>query len=127
MLQELIQKLQKSHGLTAEQSQGVVSTVTGFIKEKFPMMKDTIDNMFAAKVAEPKVSAFHQPGTEEKKEEHSFLDKISDMIPGQAGEKIESFAKGAAHKAEEVFDAVKEKVGGMFGGKKDESKKDESK
>ena len=122
MLQELIQKLQSSHGLSAEQSQGVVSTVTGFIKEKFPIMKDTIDNMLAEKTAEPKASAFEQPATEEKKEGHSFLDKISDMIPGQAGEKIESFAKSAAHKAEEVFDAVKEKASGMFSGKKDETK-----
>ena len=122
MLQELIEKLQKDHGLSREQSHGVISTVTGFMKEKFPMMKDTIANMFTVKAAEPKVSAFDQPHTEEKKEEQSFLDKISDMIPGQAGEKIETFAKGAAHKAEEVFDAVKEKVGGMFGGKKDENK-----
>lgn len=120
MLQELIQKLQKEHELTEEQSQGIVSTVTGFIKEKFPMMKDTIENMFAAKATEPKVSAFDQPGIEEKKEEHSFLDKVSDMIPGQAGEKIETFAKEAAHKAEEVFHAVKGKVGSMFGSKKDE-------
>jgi len=122
MLQELIQKLQNSHGLSAEQSQGVVSTVTGFIKDKFPMMKDTIDNMFAAKTGEQKASAFEQPATEEKKEGHSFLDKISDFIPGQAGEKIESFAKSAADKAGDVFDAVKEKAGGLFNGKKDEAK-----
>ncbi len=122
MLQELIKKLQTDYGLSAEKSSGIVSTVTGFIKEKIPMMKDAIEKMFAANPAEPKASAFDQPAAEEKKEEHSFLDKISDMIPGQAGEKIESFAKSAAHKAEEVFDAVKEKASGMFGGKKDESK-----
>jgi hypothetical protein len=121
MLQELIQKLQNDHGLSAEQSQGVVSTVTGFIKEKFPMMKDSIEKMVTSKTEEPKVSAFSQPEAE-KKEESSFLDKISDFIPGQAGEKIENFVKGAAHKAEDVFDAVKEKAGGLFGGKKDESK-----
>lgn len=122
MLQELIQKLQKDHGLSAEQSQGVLSTVTGFIKEKIPLMKDKIENLFAAKPSEPKASAFEQPAAEEKKEEQSFLDKISDMIPGPAGEKIETFAKSAAHKAEEVFDAVKEKASSLFGGKKDESK-----
>ena len=38
--------------------------------------------------------------------EYSFLDKISDIIPGQAGEKIENFVKGAADKEEDVFDAV---------------------
>jgi hypothetical protein len=119
MLQELIQKLQNDHGLSAEQSQGVISTVTGFIKEKFPKMKDAIENMVAPKAEEPKVGAFSQPEAEEKKEESSFLDKISDLIPGQTGEKIETFVKGAAHKAEDVFDAVKEKASGLFGGKKD--------
>ena len=120
MLQELIQKLQNDHGLSAEQSQGVVSTVTGFIKEKFPLMKDTMESLLNPKSEESKPGAFAQPEAEEKKEESSFLDKISDFIPGQAGEKIESFVKGAAHKAEDVFDAVKEKAGGLFGGKKDD-------
>jgi hypothetical protein len=119
MLQELIQQLQHNHGLSAEQSQGVVSTVTGFIKEKFPMMKDTIENMLASKPAEPQAQATSETATEEKKEDHSFLDKISDLIPGQAGEKIETFVKGAAHKAEDVFDAVKEKASGLFSGKKE--------
>ena len=122
MLQELIKKLQNEYGLSAEKAGGIVSTVTGFIKEKVPVVKDAIENMFAAKPAEPKASAFDQPAAEEKKEGQSFLDKISDMIPGQAGEKIENFAKSAAHKAEEVFDAVKEKASEMFGGKKDEGK-----
>ena len=122
MLQELIQKLQKLHGLSAEQSHSILSTVTGYIKEKVPMIKDKIEDLFAAKPAEPKVSAFDQPAAAEKKEEQSFLDKISDMIPGQTGEKIETFVKGAAHKAEEVFDGLKEKASGLFGGKKDESK-----
>lgn len=122
MLQELIQKLQKMHGLSAEQSHSILSTVTGYIKEKIPLIKDKIEDLFAAKPAEPKVSAFDQPAAEEKKEEQSFLDKISNMIPGETGEKIENFVKGAAQKAEEVFDGLKEKAGGLFGGKKDESK-----
>ena len=122
MLQELIQKLQKMHGLSAEQSHNILSTVTGYIKEKIPLIKDKIEDLFAAKPAEPKVSAFDQPAAEEKKEEQSFLDKISNMIPGETGEKIENFVKGAAQKAEEVFDGLKEKAGGLFGGKKDESK-----
>jgi len=107
MLQELVQKLQKEHGLTAEQSTGVLSTVTGFMKEKFPMMKDAVEKMMSA-----------QPATGEKKEENNIMDKISDVIPGQAGEKIEEFAKGAANKAEEVFDNVKDKLSGLFGGNK---------
>ena len=122
MLQELIQKLQKNYGLSLEQAKGSLSTVTGFMKEKFPVMKDTVEKMF---VQEPKTSkgAFEENhATEPKKDEQSILDKISDMIPGQAGEKIENFVKGAAQKAEDVFDSVKEKAGDLFGGKKDEPK-----
>jgi hypothetical protein len=33
-----------------------------------------------------------------------MLDKISDVIPGQVGEKVEDFVKGAA-----------DKIGGLFG------------
>ncbi|MBL0273911.1 MAG: hypothetical protein IPQ06_12765 [Chitinophagaceae bacterium] len=43
MLQELIQKLQKNYGLSVEQAKGILSTVTGFMKEKFPVMKDTVE------------------------------------------------------------------------------------
>lgn len=35
--------------------------------------------------------------------EKSFMDKISDYIPGQAGEKIEDFIKKAAHEADNLF------------------------
>lgn len=83
------------------------------------MMKDTIENMLASKPSEPQANATAETAAEQKKDEHSFLDKISDLIPGQAGEKIETFVKGAAHKAEDVFDAVKEKASGLFSGKKD--------
>ena len=50
--------------------------------------------------------------------ESSILDKISDVIPGETGQKVEDFVKGAAHKAEDVFENVKEKLGGIFGGDK---------
>jgi len=46
MVQELIQRLQDNHGLSAEQSQSILNTVTGFIKEKFPMLSGAVDNMF---------------------------------------------------------------------------------
>lgn len=45
-MQELIQKLQEDHGLTAEQSHGILSTITNFIKEKVPMAAGMIDNFF---------------------------------------------------------------------------------
>lgn len=114
MLQDLVQKLQKEHGLTAEQSTGVLSTVTGFLKEKFPMMNDSMDKL---SVAQPAATTQAAAATEQK-EEGGIMDKISDLIPGETGEKIETFAKGAANKAEEVFDNVKDKLSGLFGGNK---------
>jgi hypothetical protein len=119
MLQELIQKLQADHGLSAEQSTGILNTVSSFIKQKFPMMEGAVDGIFSDKPAAAAATATaDQAQTEEKKEEGGIMDKISDVIPGQAGEKIEEFTKNAAHKAEEVFDNVKEKLGNLFGGDK---------
>ena len=45
-MEELIKKLQAQHGLSADQSQGILTTITGFIKEKFPMVSGAIDNLF---------------------------------------------------------------------------------
>lgn len=45
-MEELIQKLQSNHGLTAEQSHGILNTITGYIKEKFPMVAGAVDNLF---------------------------------------------------------------------------------
>ncbi len=102
-MQELINKLQADHGLSHEQSHGILNTITEFIKEKFPMVSGAIDNLFQ-----------HDPSTGTGTEDTggstegpaqkgaSFLDKISDYIPGETGEKAEQFAK--------------DKLGGMFGG-----------
>lgn len=114
MLQELIQKLQDQHGLSAEQSNGILNTVTNFIKEKVPMLSGTIDNMLSPNSTSAEATG--ASSVEAKAE--SVMDKISDVIPGQTGEKVEEFTKNAAHKAEEVFDSVKEKLSGMFGGEK---------
>lgn len=104
-MEELVKKLQSIHGLTAEQSHGILNTITGFIKEKFPMVSGAIDNLFqsgttpSAPGTTPAdananvTSPVHDGG--------HFLDKISDYIPGATGEKIETFAK--------------DKLGGMFG------------
>ncbi|MBS1510739.1 MAG: hypothetical protein JST86_07870 [Bacteroidetes bacterium] len=115
MLQELIQKLQDAHGLSAEQSHSIVNTITGFIKEKFPMLSGAVDNMFAPHADAPAAPATNATAAAQ---DSSMLDKISDVIPGQAGEKVEEFAKNTAHKAEEVFDNVKDKLSGLFGGDK---------
>jgi hypothetical protein len=117
MLQELIQKLQDTHGLTPEQSHDILSTVTGFIKEKFPMLSGAVDNMFAPKAAATaSAPAATTPAAETQVD--SMMDKISDVIPGETGEKVEAFAKNAAHNAEGLFDSVKDKLSGLFDGDK---------
>ena len=45
-MQELIKKLQDNHGLTTEQSYGILNTIKEFIKEKFPMVGGAVDNLF---------------------------------------------------------------------------------
>ena len=103
-MEELIQKLQSIHGLSAEQSHGILNTITTFIREKFPMVSGAIDNLFqtgttpsgsvtTSNVQETANNPVHDGG--------DFLDKISDFIPGATGENIEHFAK--------------DKLGGLFG------------
>ena len=108
-MHELIQKLQNEHGLQPEQSHGILNTIKDFIKEKFPMMAGAVDNLFPAGSAAitttgttPTGDTGNTEGSAEKG--GSFLDKISDFVPGEMGEKAEQFAK--------------DKLGGMFGGNK---------
>jgi hypothetical protein len=96
-MEELLQKLQSLHGLSAEQSKGILNTITGYIKEKFPMVAGAVDNLFQSAGDGAKATAASS-GNE------SLLDKISDFIPGSAGEKIEEFAK--------------DKLGNILGGDK---------
>ncbi len=124
-MQELINRVSGAAGINAEQAEKAINTLKDFVKEKFPMMAGAVDTMFAQATAEapaapggaPIAAAAAAPVAEEaKKEENSMLDKISDVIPGQAGEKVENFVKGAADKVEDVFDNVKDKLSGLFGG-----------
>ena len=118
-MQELITRLTEKAGISAEQATKTIDTIKEFVKEKFPMLSGAVDNMFAGSADNATATAASSTvETAPKAEEHSMLDKISDVIPGQAGEKIEEFAKNAAHKAEDVFDSVKDKLSGMFGGDK---------
>lgn len=102
-MEELIQKLQNLHGLSAEQSHGILNTITGYIKEKFPMVSGAIDNLFQSGTtpAAPGTTSAATQATTASQGSGDLLDKISDFIPGATGEKIEEFAK--------------EKLGGMFG------------
>ena len=114
-MQELITRLTEKAGISADQANKAIDTIKDFVKEKFPMLSGAVDNMFAgsADTTAPATAA-----TAPKAEEHTMLDKISDVIPGETGQKIEDFAKNAADKAEDVFDSVKDKLSGMFGGDK---------
>ena len=102
-MEELIQKLQSLHGLSAEQSHGILNTITGYIKEKFPMVSGAIDNLFQSG-STPGTTPAGSQAASTSQGSGDLLDKISDFIPGSAGEKIEEFAK--------------DKLGGMFGGNK---------
>jgi hypothetical protein len=114
-MQELINRLIEKAGISADQASKSIDTIKDFVKEKFPMLGGAVDNMFASAAAESAPAAAAAPAAEQKKEE-SVMDKISDVIPGETGEKVEEFAKNAAHKAEEVFDNVKDKLSGLFSG-----------
>jgi hypothetical protein len=93
-MQELIERIQKDHGLSAEQSHGILNTIKEFIKEKFPMMGGAVDNIFPAQSA-PGTTPAGDIGTTTGPTQKggSFLDKISDYLPGEMGEKAEQFAK----------------------------------
>ena len=105
-MEELIQRLQNNHGLSAEQSQGVLSTIAGYIKEKFPMVGGAIDNLFQSGTtpSAPGTTPENVQTTTANPAGNDFLDKISDFIPGASAENIEEFAK--------------QKLGGFFGGNK---------
>lgn len=99
-MEELIQKLQSVHGLSAEQSHGILGTIAGYIKEKFPMVAGAIDNILPTGAATSSAESQARTNTASQ-DSGSLLDKISDYIPGSTGEKIEEFAK--------------DKLGGLFG------------
>jgi hypothetical protein len=106
-MEELIQKLQSLHGLSAEQSHGILNTITGYIKEKFPMVAGAVDNLFQSGTtpsAPGTTPADAQATVNASQGGGDVLDKISDFIPGATGQKIEDFAK--------------DKLGGFFGGDK---------
>lgn len=117
-MQELITRLTEKAGISADQANKAIDTIKEFVKEKFPMLSGAVDNMFAGSADNTAAAPAAAAGEAPKAAEHSMLDKISDVIPGDTGEKIEDFAKKAADKAEDVFDSVKDKLSGMFGGDK---------
>jgi len=77
-MEELIKKLQDNHGLTAEQSYGVLNTIKEFIKEKFPMIGGAIDNLLPEN-NESNITPAGDTGSTEGSAAKggSFLDEIS--------------------------------------------------
>lgn len=125
-MQELINRLTEKAGISADQATKAIDTIKEFVKDKFPMMAGAVDNLFASQGADdaaPMQAATPPPPPPVEKKEEGMLDKISNVIPGQAGEKIEDFVKGAADKAEDLFDAAKDKLSGLFGGGDKDDKK----
>jgi len=47
-MQELIDRLMKEAGLSAEQATKAIQTIAGFVKSKFPMLEGAVDQIFAA-------------------------------------------------------------------------------
>ena len=106
-MQELVNRLTEKAGLSVEQASTAIDTIKDFVKEKFPMLSGAVDNMFASAPAVETATKTAAP-------KERILDKISDVIPGQTGEKVEGFVKNVADKAEDAFDSAKEKLSGLF-------------
>lgn len=109
-MQELISRICQKTGITPQQAESAVVTIKDFLKEKAPMIAGTVDNFFDK--ADSVVPDITEVPVQSKAD--GILDKISDIIPGETGQKIEDFAKKAAHKAEDVFDDVKGKLDGFL-------------
>ena len=113
-MHELITRLSENAGINTDQAHNALETIKDYVKEKFPMMAGAVDNLFTT--TEHSLEAVVDTAAPIVHE--NVLDKISDVIPGETGQKVEDFAKETAHKAEEAFDSVKEKLSGFFGGDK---------
>ena len=127
-MQDLINRLKAKAGITETQAIASITELKEYVKEKFPMIAGAVDNLLNVQPTETAAASATEPAAVTT-ESASILDKISDVIPGETGQKVEDFAKnaahkaeelakGAGHKAEEAYDAVKDKLSGLFGGDK---------
>lgn len=97
IMEELIQKLQNVHGLSAEQSHKILGTIADYLKEKFPMVGGAIDNLFQSGTTPS------GPGTtpqdvqshvaDPMNDNSDLMDKISQFIPGVDQQNMEEIAK----------------------------------
>jgi vacuolar-type H+-ATPase subunit E/Vma4 len=115
-MNELIDKLMANAGITSEQAQKSLETIKEFVKEKFPMLGGAVDNIFKSEgknetAPDPLEAPDLGSGA---KSGGSWLDKISDIIPGDIGEKMEAIAKKATEEGSEAFDKAKEVASDAF-------------
>jgi hypothetical protein len=77
-MEDLIERLKTNHGLSDEQSHGVLNTIKDFIKEKFPMIEGAIDNFFPYQEDSPTNTHTGDTGSTEAPASKggSFLDKM---------------------------------------------------
>lgn len=102
---ELINKLVNEAGLSSEQAGKTIEVIKGFVSEKFPMLAGAVENVLGTS----QVSTSAPDITETPSEASgSWLDKISEVIPGEIGEKIEGFAKNAADATQEGLAKAKD-------------------
>ena len=127
-MQDLINRLKEKAGITETLAIASITELKDYVKEKFPMIAGAVDNLLNVQPREAAAASATEP-VAATVESASILDKISDVFPGETGQKVEDFAKSAAHKAEELakeaghkaeeaYDAVKDKLSGLFGGDK---------
>ncbi len=127
-MHDLINRLKEKAGITETQAIASITELKEYVKEKFPMIAGAVDNLLNVQPTETAAASATEPAAVTT-ESASILDKISDVFPGETGQKVEDFAKSAAHKAEELakeaghkaeeaYDAVKDKISGLFGGDK---------
>ena len=106
MMKDLIEKLQKDVNLSAEQAEKALHSIKEHIVEKFPMIKDAVHSIFAG--------GSDSTASDDPTEPKSWMDKISDVVPGEIGEKLESFTKKAAEEGSEAFDKATDYAKEMY-------------
>jgi hypothetical protein len=98
-MQELISRLTEKAGISADQAGSVITTIKEFVGEKFPALSGAVDNVLGGGGAAATAASGAAAQVDAAKEEGGgMLDKISDVIPGAVGEKVENAIKGIAGK-----------------------------
>lgn len=102
---ELMNKLVAEAGLSTEQAGKTIEIIKGFVSEKFPMLAGAVENVLGSSAASSSVPDITETPAAASE---TWLDKISDVIPGDLGEKIEGFAKNAADATQEGLAKAKD-------------------